>query len=314
VKRFVIALLVLGTLLSIKAPAEAQAPPPRPEQPHPDIFSCGVPNCQDYNPTNIEAKATHAIQYRLTVMPGCVGGLIESDLEALRFELDDAVQFRFERNDGAPDFTIRVNCGMGQITICSSVNIWCLGRGFPGVVDIDASDIMYSPVLYPLMTRLSILLHELLHALATWNEQYCLGTETTGLCAFLARFASAPGWVDFMNTGPNSRHLFGEIEEDRWERTMYLLEGPPPGCDGSYGPYDPAWGGCWHDDVKRWFGPDKWAWEPSTGIRYRPDGVAEWGACDYSWRGCFNIRTGDWVAEGSSLFDPSPGIWSAPPL
>lgn len=300
-KRLALALFIVGLFLIIRAPAEAQAPPPRAEQPHPDVFSCGVPNCQLYNPTNMEAKETHAIQYQLLVMPGCVAGLIESDLEKLRLELDEAVRFRFERNDAASDFTIRVNCGIGQFNICGSVNIWCLGRGFPGVADVDASDIMYSPVLYPEITRLSILCHEICgHALATWNEQYCLGTETTGICKGLTKFANAPGWVDFMNTGPNSRHLFESIELERWARTMYQVVQEFP---------------YWDAAAERWRFEDGRSFHPNSGCGewFNAANQRTMAQCDDAWNGRYVVvgNDGVWLHRGTPVFTFNEW-WSVP--
>lgn len=229
---FLLALLLLSRY------GEAAPPPPHPSQPHGDIFSCGVPDCGLYNPVTVKGRAQRTVNYRLIVMPGCVQGSIVSDLEAIRIELQDAVQFRFVRNDGAGDFTIRVNCGTDQVRICGSVNIFCLGRGFPGIADVEMSDIMYSPVVWPEITRLSILCHEVCgHAIATWDEQYCKGISYPAghICQGLARFTPAPGWVDFMNTGPNSRVLFNEITFGRWERTMYELEPRILGVQGFYG-------------------------------------------------------------------------------
>lgn len=77
---------------------------------------------------------------------------------------------------------------------------------------------------------------------------------------------------------------------------------------------DPTWGGVWDDCKKRWVGPDGWEWDPATGIRYAPDGIAEWGACDPTWQGCWNIPTERWVAKGSSLYNPTRNIWSSPPI
>ena len=83
----------------------------------------------------------------------------------------------------------------------------CLCRGYPFNVQIDFSNVVAT---YLYVTRVSIMLHEILHAILVWHEQYQLGT-----------FAATPGHRDFMNTGPESRHYFEYVEIERWKRTAY---------------------------------------------------------------------------------------------
>ena len=126
--------------------------------------------------------------------------------------------------------------------------------GYPYNNDINSSDILstYQPV-----TRMSILLHEMLHATGSWNEAYC-GTPSTsaGICRGLPLFAPAPGWRDVMSTGELSRHGFEAIELERWERTMYSLQEP------------------------RWYAPDGWSFEGARGWWFDPAGQARFSACN----------------------------------
>jgi len=287
---------------------EATTVPPRPGQPHPDIFQApGFGNLQDLNPVTQKAKTFKAASYRLLLMSGCTAGKIPADL--LRLEAEGKlVQFNLIRNDAAYDFTVRINCGNDQIRVCGSVNIYCLNRGFPYIADVDISDILST---YFDITRLSILLHEIIgHAVGTWNEQYCKGDEPVGnICFGLTLFMSAPGWHDFMNTGENSRHGIEAIERERWERTMYALAYVDP-CLGET---DHTWGGVWNSCISRWVGPDGWSFDPATGIWWNPAGQPEWGQCQPSWDGCWNIPTQRWVGPGSVLFNPVTGIWSSTP-
>lgn len=289
-----VAIFVSISLLFVAANVQAQVPP-RAEQPHQDVFDCGVGNCQTLNPVTRKAKAERASNYRVLLMPGCVAGSIPQDLEAMNREAEK-VGFRLSRNDTAYDFTVRINCGTEQARICGAVTIFCLNRGFPYTPDVEISDILSS---YPATTRLSILLHEILaHAVSTWNEQYCVGYETAGICLGLTRFTPAPGWVDFMNTGANSRHGIEVIERERWERTMYVLVQENPQWTGSEWRFDPLYlgylrslrldtpDGTWHDD----------------------SGRLVWGDVDPSWMGRWNALMQCWVGPESMLCS---GLWIA---
>ena len=71
----VLVLLLSTALASVKATPPG-ALPPRPEQPHADLFSCGAQTCDVFNPITQKARATRQISYRLLVMPGCAAGTI----------------------------------------------------------------------------------------------------------------------------------------------------------------------------------------------------------------------------------------------
>lgn len=306
----ILALFLLGFALALLVDtARSEIVPPRPEQPHPDVFpSGGSANLQEFNPVTVKAKAERTVNYRLLTMPGCVAGTVPSDMAQIEAELED-VAFNLDRNDSIFDFTVRVNCGSEQIRICGSINIFCLGRGFPFNADVEISDVIST---FPTSTRLSILCHEICgHAVQTANEQYCLGTETTGICAGLSRFTPAPNWPDFMNTGPLSRHLFEEIELERWERIMYeLVEEPPP--DPCAGPTD-VFGNRWDNCLQRWIAPSGWRYDPNTGIWELPDGSWEWSACE-PWQGRFNFYKGIWMNVGHGFYAPERNLWSFAPL
>lgn len=268
---FLITLIILSSSLT-----EAQAPAcygtyEAPCAPHPDLFSCGVQTCDVFSPVTQKAKAQRTVGYRLLIMPGCTAGTIYQDMAALETEMQTKVGFSLVRNDAAYDFTVRQNCGSEQIRICGAVNIFCLGRGFPYVADVEISDILstYQPI-----TRLSILCHEICgHVAQSANEQYCLGTETMGICRGLALFSPAPGWRDFMSTGELSRHGFEAIEIDRWARTMYALTQE---CVSPAASVTPVWDQC----LGRWLMPDGTSFEPSTGRWWDQRGVARFGACN----------------------------------
>lgn len=246
------------TLLLLSRYAEA-APPVDPRQPRPDLFSCGTLTCDHYNPVTIKAKATREIAYRVVVEPGCTAGTIPEDLELMNVEARK-VGLNIWRDDRVYDSTIHINCGSEQIRLCGSVSTFCLGRGYPRVTDVDISDVLST--YYPI-TRLSILLHELLgHMVGSWNEQY-------SICGASCNFAPEPNWRDVMNTGIDSRHGLEEIELGRWERTMWSLTEALPYQDcTTY----PGWTGtvsCY------WPGLGRWLWIIPLGGR---DSLWEWSA------------------------------------
>lgn len=288
--------VTVGLLLALNCGISKASAPIRPEQPHPDLFSCGVPDCQLYNPLSmIIRNGGRDLSYRLITMPGCSAGSVPNDLLLAADDLRNATQnvvggpLNITRNDVSYNFTIRINCGSGQIAICGSVNIYCLGRGFPQIPDVEISDLLST---YPLITRVSILEHEALpgHALLTWNEQYCIGTETTGVCAGLPQFTSTPGWVDIMNTGPNSRHYLGDIEKERMQRTgLPFVE--VVACDTSP-PY-------WCDN--RWHFANGYSLSLSPDVWYDPQGREAWTSRQ-AWGGWWSPIIGAWVPSGDSFF------------
>lgn len=246
----------------------ADPPPVDPNQPRQDIFECGAGcNLQDYNPLTQKAKATRSVTYRLLVVQGCNPGLIVSDMQKIEAIVRADYGLTLIRNDASGDFPVYLSCGQTQRTACGSVYVFCLPNRFPENQDVYISDVMYTPgyVWYE-DSRLSVLCHEICgHAISTWNEQYAR-------CAASCGFASSPGWRDFMNTGPDSRHTSGSVECGRFMRTMwqdipcaqtYGLAPPPPlspwgECDGRYG-------NCW---LLRpaWVWPDGGVYDVETGL------------------------------------------------
>ena len=278
-------------------------PPCDPAQQRPDIFPWSGGNLQLYNPVTVKALAQRTINYRLLTMPGCTSGTVPSDMVRVEAEAQK-VKFALVRNDQAYDLTVRVNCGSEQIRYCGSVNVFCLGRGFPYNPDVEISDIIST--YYP-DSRLSILLHEIMgHAVQTANEQY-------QACGASCGFAATPNLVDFMNTGPLSRHGFGPSELGRWERIMY----PLTTCVG-----DPCW------DSARWQfskatcpigdpGAIACSWAPAPapwGTWYGPDGTALWDYCDPTWNGRHWVPDDGWFHVGDGWFSKDVPYWSyAPP-
>lgn len=299
-KKFVLAALAFLSI-ALGAVVSDAAVPPRPQQPRPDIFPvAGIANLQDYNPLTQKAKQFRTIRYRQLIMPGCVAGSVNSDMEEVHRQAT-LVRMTLVRDDVNYDVTMRINCGNDHIRICGSIYVFCLGRGFPGNPDVDISDIIHS---YQYNSRIAIYLHELMgHGVATWNEQYAL-------CGSSCGFAPTANWHDFMNTGPESRHGFEAIEFERWERTMWALT---QSCVGEIvqWPYEAAF---FNLCTGRWEGADShWSVVPNTRIWYNPAGELEWSQlCDPSWQGSFNHVTGRWRGTGSQEYDVR-GFWSQAP-
>lgn len=302
-----IVLFALCVIFVTAASRTIASVPPRPEQPHPDIFQvAGITNLQDYSPLHQKAVTVRAVAYRLITMPGCSTGSIPNDLLLMADDLRAKTGFNLTRNDSVYDFTVRINCGSEQIRICGAVNIFCLGRGFPQDSDVELSDILST---YQPLTRISVPCHEICgHALEVANEQYCVGYETSGPCQGLTQFTPAPNWVDIMNTGPDSRHLLGDIELERWARIMYELAAPEP-CSGPTDQFGNVWDSC----LAKWRRPDGRLYDPATGQEFLPDGTLEWSACNPD-RLRFNAYLPVWMPVGSGFFAPARGFWSfAPP-
>ena len=289
--------LFLGLSVGI---ASAQAPPVRPEQPRPDVFPCvgcqiadrdgdGDGDLQDLNPTNLKAKRTHAIAYRVELKSGCVAGTMPADLERMNTVEAPKVGLTLRRNDTTYDFKVYISCGILHVQKCGGVNVFCLPDNFPYNTDVYMSDVLSN---WDLGSRIGIPNHEVIcHAVATCGEQYAL-------CGASCGFASSPNWIDFMNTGPQSRVGFTINTCERWYRIMWpidvnacaglppVVQEPPPPVvvqPPSYAPecwstnpihYDPAWAGRWNFCGQVWVGPLGHFVNPSTSQWYYPNGAA----------------------------------------
>lgn len=291
-------LCLILTAYSLLTPGRVLAVDPRPTQAQPDIFQCGTGcDMQKLNPVTVKAKQFRVVSYRLVTMTGCNTGSIPSDLQAVAADALAHWHLGIIRNDAQPDFVINIRCGNEQIRLCGSINIFCLPNGYPYIIDVSISDIIN---VYPAVTRRSILCHEICgHAIGTWNEQYCKGIETVGACKGKALFDSTPGQVDIMNTGPDSRHDLAAIEDERFDRTMYsiLIACSTIGYDECTG---------------RFFQPDGFSYEPSSGNWFNPQGAPEWSPCN-SDRIRYNLQLNFFSPPASGIFVPSRGYWSFAP-
>ncbi len=203
-KLIILVALILALLESSTALA---ADPPLPNQPNEDVFSC----CVAYNTAEQEFLAGGVWRWRFNTNPSCAGAT-----SMLRYYIDTLDDISQETNtlvmyDPAAGHTLYVNCGADFSAICGTGAAACLGRRYPTNVDIDISNTVLT---YFSDSIRAVIRHELLHAMLTWNEQYCY----TGGC--LNTLTCVANWIDFMNCGPDSRHGFTYIERERWARTV----------------------------------------------------------------------------------------------
>lgn len=196
--------IVLGGLLALCTDAhDAQAAdPPLSNQPRPDQF----PGIDHLNVGQAELLNAGIYRWRYSKNASCQGDVFPAVIAALDHISRETNVMML--HDPANGWDVYANCGTSFAAVCGSSTgvIGCLGRGFPWNCDIDINTLMAYPVAYPADSQFSIMLHEFMHCLMTWNEQYA------------PNFAPSPGWRDFMNTGPLSRHGFEYVEQQRWAR------------------------------------------------------------------------------------------------
>lgn len=183
----------------------ADAPQPQyPPQEQADTFQYAGASLDRYNPHSQALRETGRWTWRFDRNPACAGDLLPYVRSAVS---DLAINLGIEFvEDPASNHLIYQNCGPSLAARCGATNINCLGRGYPYDVTIDLSSDLAG---YFEVTSVSIVEHEMLHAMATWNEQYKLD----------GRFSSSSD-LTVMNTGPLSRHRLQALERERWWRTM----------------------------------------------------------------------------------------------
>lgn len=199
-------------------PAYADPAPVCCNQPAPDLFQYNGQSLDPYNPLSAKVRQTGVVRWQYQVVSGCADGLGPVIGRAMGNIYDETGVAFVYVNDGSPvDLTIFANCGVSLYAICGQVTgVNCLGRGFPYDLDIDLNTDILT---YYDQSQVAVVLHELMgHALATWNEGYCLQAGSPAGCT--GQFGAVPGYVDFMNTGVDSRHYIGNSERARWGRTQ----------------------------------------------------------------------------------------------
>lgn len=317
---FLIAVAYYAVSLSA---AEADAPPPVPQQQRPDIFPCvgcvitdrdadGDADMQDLNPVTRMVKQTRSATYRVVLVPGCNYGQYDQILWHLNNIEAPKVGLTLTINQNAYDFTMYISCGLLQVNKCGSINVFCLPDGFPYNCDIYMSDVLSN---FDTGSKQGIPIHELIgHCLGTWGEQY-------QACGSSCGFASTPNLYDVMNTGPLSRHGIEAGECGRWLRTMYgnipcavtygYEEPPPPDCSGPSFVNADGVTYTWNPCLGRWVGSNGIDYDPATGDLWYY-GILMWAPCDpggYRW----NHYMGMVMPPGHTFYRPELGYWNTTP-
>lgn len=213
VYRAIIFAFIVFAAISFIDDTAYSADPPLSNQPNPDVFPC----CAGLGPAYAELFNSTTVRWNYNKNNLCAGSLLNETIEALD-RLSQLTGWLVQYDSSAP-MMIYLNCGTNWAAVSGGGTgvAACLCRGYPYNVTIDVNDVVTT---YFRDTRVSILLHEIMHAILLWNEQYCYisGRNYTG-CSYSNIIANT-GWHDFMNTGPDSRHYFEYIEIQRIARLI----------------------------------------------------------------------------------------------
>lgn len=185
--------------------SEASDPPPAqfPPQQNDDQFQYAGASLDRYNPFSGPLRASGEWRWRFERNPACAGNVEQYVRLALQ-DLGNVYGINYIESDNG--HLIYQNCGPSLASRCGATNINCLGRGYPYDVTIDLSSDLAG---YFEVSSVSIVEHEMLHAMATYDEQYVKdGT-----------FRASQD-LTVMNTGPLSRHYQQQADRDRWNRVM----------------------------------------------------------------------------------------------
>lgn len=200
-----ITILVLF-LLGVVKPARAADPPAAqfPPQENSDTFMYAGASLDRYNPFSGPLRETGVWRWRFDKNPACIGDVRRYVDLALQ-DLGNTYAINFIE-DPLNGHLIYQNCGPSLAARCGATNINCLGRGYPYDMTIDLSSDLAS---YFEISSVAVVEHEMLHAMATWNEQYKMDGSF-----------SPSSDITVMNTGPLSRHYQQQADRERWWRTM----------------------------------------------------------------------------------------------
>lgn len=207
-----------------------QPPPPQPAlvgQPNPDVYTCCGLGAIDYlNAAEDRMLRTGVVRWHYAVEPGCQGlGSIKSIIEEAHALYTEELGVQWLEDPFGPDEEASVfSCGVAWKALCSGA-VGCLAHSWPykGRVDYDGPTLLSYAFR---VSQVAVVVHEECHHIATCDEQYNK-----------AGFSCIPGWHDFMNCGPDSRHYFETIEKERMKRILY----PPAVRETGY-----AFNGAWY--------------------------------------------------------------------
>ncbi len=191
-----------------------QPPPPQPAlpgQPNPDVYTCCGLGAIDYlNTAQDRMLRTGVVRWHYATEPGCEGlGSIKSIIEEAHALYTEEMGVQWVEDPFGPDEEATVfNCGVSWKALCPGA-VGCLAHSWPykGRVDYDGPTLLSYAFR---VSQVAVAIHEECHHILTCNEQYNI-----------TAFACIPGWHDFMNCGPDSRHYFETVEKERVKRIAY---------------------------------------------------------------------------------------------
>lgn len=196
-----------------------------PPQENPDQFMYQGTSLDKYNKFSEALRQNPTWYWRWEKKPECLGDLKPRHLDALE-DLARNFPIRFIEQPligpGSPyTHLVRQSCGNELVSKCGAENVNCLPDSYPYNMTIYLASVNTT---YQIISAIAVSIHEMFHALCTWNEQYRLDGQ----------FSSSSD-LTVMNTGPLSRHLIGQLERDRWNRTCGTREVKETG-QGDFGP------------------------------------------------------------------------------
>lgn len=220
---FILLIAIFLTVSGGLSVAYADNPTPAsfPPQENPDQFQYAGASLDRYNKFSEELRRTGIWLWKWEKKDGCIGDLRPVFLAALA-DLSKNFPITFIETPSAPHF-VRQSCGLELVDKCGSESINCLPDSYPYSMNIYLASVSTT---YQIGTAISISLHEMFHALCTWNEQY-RRTPSGGF--------AASSDITVMNVGPLSRKLISQPEIDRWNRTCGTYELKEVG-QGNFGP------------------------------------------------------------------------------
>lgn len=198
-----ITILVLWLLGVVNVRAADPPPATFPPQENSDTFMYAGASLDRYNPFSGPLRETGVWLWRFERNPACAGN-VEQYVRLAIQDLGNTYAINFIEDPNG--HLIYQNCGPSLAARCGATNINCLGRGYPYDVTIDLSSDLAG---YFEVSSVSIVEHEMLHAMATYNEQYKLDGSF-----------SPSSDITVMNTGPMSRHYQQQADRERWWRVM----------------------------------------------------------------------------------------------
>jgi len=198
-------IVLIGAVMAAAVRAADAPQATFPPQEREDQFQYAGQSLDVYNSFSAKLRETGVWLWRFEKDSTCIGDVRPYVVTALQ-NFGDATGIAFIE-DNVSGNVIRQSCGPKLAAKCGATNINCLPDSYPYSVAIWLSSDLAN---YFSVTSVSIVLHEMLHATCTFNEQYRRTAD--------GGFAASED-LTVMNVGPLSRHFWGSEETKRWWRT-----------------------------------------------------------------------------------------------